>query len=264
MISAFLRCLFSILFIFTTSNLFSQDQKDEVRKDIFADEYKINLINNEADFFTGCINITDKNNNIVFNADSIYSRYNWDTLVDLNNDGSRELILDLGTGATMYDYNIFLIFDFSDSLLSPLVVHNAELKTDIDITPKILSHIRLSPSVMGAGYSFSLKYESRRLILENDIKESAVLKSLDTDSKEDLHLIKEYSEAFDECAEDSEVKIYYEAYIMQQKILGQEEKGWEFFNKHYKCKNKNKVKAELKENVDQSYSFLKQTEFKFY
>jgi len=252
-----------MFFIFTTSNLFSQNQKDEFRKNIFFDEYKISLINNETDFFTGCIHITDKNSNSVFEADSIYSRYNWDTLTDLNNDGSKELILDLSTGATMYDYNMYLIFDFKNKSFNPFEIHNADLVINVDEVPKIVSYVRMSPAVLGAGYTFSLMYDGSKFILEDDINKSKVLKSLDLKESDEYDFIKQYEEGFDECDNDSEVKIYYEAYLTQQMIIGQEEKGWELFEKHYKCKNKNSMREELKKTVEENYNYLKNADYKY-
>lgn len=258
-----MRCLVSLLFIFTTSNLFSQNQKEEFKKDIIVDEYKISLINSEADFFTGCINITDRNNNIVFNADSIFSRYNWDTLIDLNNDGSKELMLDLSTGVNMYDYNMYLIFDLKNNSFEPFEIHNADLVSNVDEVPKIISYVRMSPAVMGAGYTYSLNYDGDKLIMESDITKSKVLKSLDPLESDEFDFIKQYEEGFDECESDSEIKIYFEAYLIQQKILGQEDKGWKFFEKHYKCKDKKSLRAELKQTVEENYNYLKNADYKF-
>lgn len=252
-----------MFFIFSTSILFSQDQKDEIRKDILAGEYKISLINNETDFFTGCILITDRDNSPVFKADSIYSRYNWDTLIDLNNDGSKELILDLSTGVNMYDYNMYLIFDLKNKSFEPFEIHNADLVKDTDEVPKIISYVRMSPAVMGAGYTFSLKYDGNKFNLENDISKSKVLKSLDPLESDEFDFIRQYEEGFDECESDSEVKIYYEAYLIQQMILGQEEKGWMFFEEHYKCKNKKSMRAELKKTVEENYNYIMNADYKF-
>lgn len=232
-------------------------------KDFDAGEYRVFLTNREYDFFTGSIQIADKYNNTVFFADSIYSRYNWDTLIDLNNDGSKELILDLGTGATMYDYNMYLIFDFKNKSFEPFEIHNAELVTNVDVIPKIISYVRMSPAVMGAGYTFSLKYDGNKIILENDISKSKVLKSLDPIESDEFDFIRQYEEGFDECENDSEVKIYYEAYLTQQMILGQEEKGWKLFEKHYKCKNKKSMRMELKKTVEENYKYLRNADYKF-
>lgn len=252
-----------IIFVFLIPlNLIAQSDSIYERE-ITAGEYRVFLTNSEYDFFTGSIQIADKYNNTVFYADSFYSRYNRDTLIDLNNDGSKELILDLGTGATMYDYNMYLIFDLKNRSLDPFEIHNADLVTNTDEVPKIISYVRLSPAVMGAGYTYSLKYDGNKFILENDINKSKVLKSLDPIESEEFDFIKQYEEGFDECDNDSEVKIYYEAYLTQQKILGQEKKGWKFFEKYYKCKNKNSMREDLKKTVDENYNYLKNADYKF-
>lgn len=254
-----IKSLFVYLFPFT---LFSQS--DSVfEKDITAGEYRVYLTNNEYDFFTGSIQIADKYNNTVFYADSIYSRYNWDTLIDLNNDGSKELILDLSTGVNMYNYNMYMIFDLKKKSFEPFEIQNADIVLNIDEVPKIISYVRLSPAVMGAGYTYSLKYDGSKFILENDISKSEVLKSLDPKESDEFDFIRQYEEGFDECDSDSEIKIYYEAYLTQQKILGQEEKGWEFFDKHYKCKDKNTLRTELKKTVEENYNYLKNADYKF-
>jgi hypothetical protein len=255
-----MKFLIAGLFMLYSSEVCSQNNFE---KEITAGDYKIFLTNSEDDFFTGSIQIADKYNNTVFYADSAYTRYNWDTLIDLNNDGSKEFILDLGTGATMYDYNMYLIFDFTKNPGEPLEVHNANLMANVDDLPKIVSYVRLSPAALGAGYSFSLKYNDGKLILENNINDSKVLKGLETDDKEDLHLIEEYTKAFNECDNASEIKTYFEAYIMQQKILNQEEKGWKFFDKYYKCRDKREARATLKKITQEDYDFWYNSEYKF-
>ena len=250
-----LLCLTSLFILNSIS--FSQNQKGIFRKDFFTDNYKITIENNEVDFFTGSISVTDlSENKEVLTADSFYTRYNWDTLIDMNNDGSNEFILDLATGINMYNYNMYLIFDFKQDVSEPLEIHNSELEANVDVLPKIVSYVRLSPAVMGAGYSYSLKYENGNLVSDRDPKTSKVLKNLIPNGKDDLYLINEYAKGFDECGEASEVNIYYEAYITQLKITGNEKKGWRFFDKNYKCKDKGKIRKKLKKKVDSNYLHL--------
>lgn len=233
--------------------LFSQNQKGEFRKDIFIENYKISIVNKEVDYFTGGITVSDKlTNKDVFIADNIYTTYNSDTLIDLNNDGSKELIIDLATGATMYDYNMFLIFDFK-KVSEPFKVRNAELITGNNEQPKILSNVRLSPSALGAGYSYILKYENSEFVLDKDFTNSKALKDIAPVESDDLYLINEYKKEFNECSSDSDFKIYFEAKIIQQKFIGKEKNGWKFFDKYYRCKNKNVIKKELKKSVDENY-----------
>jgi len=248
--------IFNLIFLLILSFntiLFSQNQKGEFRKDIFIENYKISIVNKEVDYFTGGITVSDKlTNKDVFIADNIYTTYNSDTLIDLNNDGSKELIIDLATGATMYDYNMFLIFDFK-KVSEPFEVRNAELITGNNEQPKILSNVRLSPSALGAGYSYILKYENSEFVLDKDFTNSKALKDIAPVESDDLYLINEYKKEFNECSSDSDFKIYFEAKIIQQKFIGKEKNGWKFFDKYYRCKNKNVIKKELKKSVDENY-----------
>lgn len=232
-------------------------QSDSItQKEFFAGELKLILKYNENDFFSGSIEVFDRQNNSVFFQDKFYSGYVWDTLINLDGDPENEFILDLSTGVNMYDYNMYLIFDFTKSTAPLLEIHNAELVTGVDENPKITSYTRLSPAVMGAGYTAVFMYDNGSLIPVTDTQSSKVLKRYDSDGSSDLELIKEYGEAFDECAKDSEVQVYYLAYLIQEKLTGQESRGWKFFEKHYKCRNKNSVRNKLQEDLDNNYNLI--------
>lgn len=249
-------CFLSFFQIFVISIECVYAQDHIIEKEITADSYRIFLTYNDNSFFTGSAEIFDRYNNSVFYADSLYTHYNSDTVIDLNADGSRELILDLSTGATMYDYNMFLIFDLSKKHIEPFEIHNAQLVNGIDEQPKIESEVRLSPNYLGAGYAYSLKYEDGKMILETDPSESKVLKSLDLNERDILEQIEGYESETDVCSEESQIQVYYEAYITQKKILGQESEGWKFFDSHYKCKDKKKIKEDLKRIVYENYKYI--------
>lgn len=241
--------------------VYSQDSITE--KEIEADSYRLFLTVNENNFFTGSLEIFDKYNNSVFYADSFYSGYNGDTLIDMNNDGRKELILDLGTGALMYDYNMLLVFDFKNNKIDPFEIHNASLVTGVDDIPKIVSDIRMSPAYLGTGYSFSLKYDDNRIIPETDAKRSRVLADLIPDEKDILEQMKSYRKEIEECSEESYYQIFFEAYITQMKIAGNEKKGWKFFERHYKCRDIKAVRKSLTKSVKENYNAIIQENFKF-
>lgn len=117
-----------------------------------------------------------------------------------------------------------LIFDLLNHQKSivPFEIQNADLYTKTDDQPKFITNIRLSPSFLGAGYTNSLKYENGKLVLEDDMEKSKVLKRLYSDEIEEQYMIKDHKKELDECPEDGNILVYYEACIMQQKILGQE------------------------------------------
>ncbi|MBV6479994.1 MAG: hypothetical protein HGGPFJEG_02808 [Ignavibacteria bacterium] len=244
-------------------NLRAQNQDSIFTKEIEADSHRFFLTANDNNFFTGSLEVVDKYNNSVFYADSFYTRYNFDTLIDLNNDGRKELILNLGTGALMYDYNMFLIFDFSENKIEPFEIHNAQLAADAENKPKIVSDVRMSPGYLGTGYSFLLKYDNGKIIPETNANQSRVLANLIPDEKDMLGQMRDYSKEIDECGEESNYQIFFEAYITQMKIAGEEKRGWKFFEKYYNCSNKKAVKNSLKKSVSENYKAIVQENYKF-
>ncbi|HMQ70397.1 MAG TPA: hypothetical protein PKA90_15515 [Ignavibacteria bacterium] len=248
--------VFLIFFIILQSGKLSSRLNDLFEKEINAGDYRIFITYDEDNYFTGSIQVADKYNNTVFYADSFYTKYYKDTLTDLDQNGTKELVLDLGTGALMYDYNMLLIFDFGKKDIDPLEVHNAELVYSEDGIPEILSTVRLSPSVLGAGYSFDLKYKNGNLNLVSGNDSKAEVGKAPED--EDIwYPIDEYKKDNDECEEGSQFIVYFEAYLMQQKLQGDEEKGWAFFDKNYTCSDKETKRKDLKKLTDQTYSELK-------
>ncbi len=255
----------SLLVIFLISSLNAYSQKDSIfEKEIMANDFKIRLKNNPTSFFTGSILVTDRYSNSLFEADSVFTGFNRDTLIDLNNDGTDELILDLGTGATMYNYNMYLIFDFSKVKIEPFEVHNADLLADVNKIPKIVSSVRLSPAYLGAGYSCSYTYENGTLILETDPNTSSVLKNLTPSDDDYIELMDRFKSGSEECKDGKMYSVYFEGYIMQMKILNNESKGWEFFDKYYQCNDKKEVRADLKKKVDSTYDYLVNANLSFY
>lgn len=226
-----------------------------VSKDLSAGDYKISLVWNDSVFYSGKMNVLDsKSNSIVFTAESFYSGYNWDSLADLNNDGINEYILELETGDTRSDYNMYVIFDFTKSSQPLFKIHNAELVTKVDKSPAIVSNVRIGPPAMEAKYSYVVFYENGKLIPVTDPKESKVLKELVPYEEDYSGLISDYAKKSDVCGSNSEVKNYYAAYITQQKVVNNEDAGWKFFDKNYTCSDKENMKEVIKKIVDDNYS----------
>ncbi|MDQ3021810.1 MAG: hypothetical protein M3R36_14750 [Bacteroidota bacterium] len=245
------KILLTFIFCLNLSYLYSQ----VITKEISTDKYKITLTWNDSVFYSGGMVIQNNpDGNTVFSSDNFFSGYNSDRSVDLNNDGSNEYVLELGTGNTRSDYNMFLIFDFVKSAEPQFEVHNAELISNVDKVPEIVSNVRIGDPKMEAKYSYTLKYDNGKLILNKDIKQSKLLKELVPFEEDYMDLINEYSKSMNICDESSQVKNYYEAYSTQQKIVGNETEGWKFFDNNYKCENKNSIEEELKKSVEENYS----------
>lgn len=245
------------VFFISQTKLFSQNEKGEFRKDLFIGNYTFLITNSEVDYFTGSITITDRITNLeVFKADSFFTGFISDSLIDLDKNGTDELVLWLSTGATIYDFSMNLVFDF-DNIANPVQIQNAELLCNVDSIPKITSNVRLSPAFLGAGYSYSLKYDNGKLIADTNINKSKTLKLLAEKQDESISLITEYKSSEKNCENDNEYLVYFEAFITQQKIFGMESTGWEIFNKYYKCKNKKAVKKILQKAVNENFNIIK-------
>ena len=244
------------LFFISQTKLFSQNEKGEFRKDLFINNYTLLITNNEVDYFTGSITVTDRITNLeVFKADSFFTEFISDTLIDLDKNGAEELVLTLSTGMTIYDYSMILIFDIYN-IANPVQIQNAELLCNVDSIPKITSNVRLSPSFLSAGYTYSFKYDNGKLIADTNISKSKVLKLLAEKQNESISLITEYKSSEKNCENDNEYLVYFEAFITQQKIFGMESTGWEIFNKYYKCKNKKTAKKIIQKAVNENYNSI--------
>ena len=133
---------------------------------------------------------------------------------------------------------------------------HAEVISNVDKVPEIISNVRIGDPKMEAKYSYSLLYNDGKLNLNKNIKDSKVLKELVPFEEDYSDLINEYIKTSGECEAESRVGNYYEAYATQQKIVGNEDAGWNFFEKNYKCENKNSIETELKKSVENNYSII--------
>ncbi|MCB0726788.1 MAG: hypothetical protein R3A12_12280 [Ignavibacteria bacterium] len=244
---------------------YSQIYSQTVTKEITTDKYKIILTWNDSVFYSGGMviqNISD--GSTVYSADNFHSGYNSDKTHDLNKDGSHEYVLELATGQTRSDYNMILIFDFEKSHEPLSEVHNAEIIANVDKVSDILSNVRVGDPALEAKYVYPLIYDDGKVVLNKDTKDSKILKELVPYAEDYTELIDKYANSNDVCAEGSKVTAFYEAYIIQQKITGNEEEGWKFFDSNYKCDNKSSVKEEIKKSIEESYSNIDNPDnFKF-
>lgn len=261
-----MKIIFSILltlFLYTTSLYCQEDTVLYFEKDFKVDDYSILLKANNSDFFSGSISVIDKYNNSVFFREDIFTRYISDTLIDLDNNGTEEFILDLGTGVNAYDFNMLVIFDFSKGDQPLFEIHNAEIIAGIDSIPKIVSHIRFSPLYLGTGFDYSLRYNGEKLILENDPDSSKVLQSLDIKVEDFIENLTGFKDEMDECDSLTNYISFFEQYIFQKMLLDKEQEGWDFFNEYYTCANKNSARDELKESIKSLYKYLSEMDHSF-
>lgn len=255
--------IFASVILIQNDFSYSQDKGIFFEKEIITEDYKIKVTNRSDKFFSGTLAVSNNSGDTVFYSDQLFSRYVSDTLLDLNNDGIKELILDLGTGVNAYDFNMLVIFDLSKSSQPLFEIHNAEVKAGIDSIPKIVSHIRFSPLYLGTGYDYSLIYNGERLILETDPDFSKVLQSLDIIDENILNNMHGFKEELDECDKNNNFISFFEQYLLQKVLLKNVSKGWEFFEKNYNCPDKKKVRIELEEYLGIMIENLSKMEYKF-
>lgn len=254
------KILLAFIFIVNITYVHSQITTKEIQ----TDKYKITLTWNDSVFYSGGMVIhNNSDGSKVFSSDNFHSGYNSDKAIDLNNDGYNEFLLELETGSTRSDYNMYLIFDFTKGPEPQCEVHNSEVISNVDNVSEIVSNVRIGDPKMEAKYSYALRYNDGKLVLNKD-KDSKVLKELIPFAEDYTDLLNEYAKANNVCDENSNVKNYYEAYSTQQKIAGNESAGWDFFDSNYKCDDKDKTKEELKKSVEENYSKLNNPDnFKF-
>lgn len=234
---------------------FTQVYSQTVTKEIVTNKYKIILTWSDSIFYSGGMEIQNiSDGSTVYSADNFHSGYNSDKTHDLNKDGSHEFVLELATGQTRSDYNMVLIFDFDKSYEPLSEVHNAEVIANVDKVSDILSNVRVGDPALEAKYVYPLIYDNGKVVLNKDTQDSKILKELVPFAEDYTELIDKYANSNDVCAEGSKVTAFYEAYIIQQKITGNEDEGWKFFDANYKCENKNSVKDEMKKSIEESYT----------
>ena len=261
-----MKLFYIILFIlfFKTSSLYSQEDTTlYFEKDIRVDDYRIILKANNSDFFSGSISVIDKYNDTVFFREDIFTRFISDTLIDLDINGTKEFVLDLGTGVNAYDFNMLVIFDFKKSDQPLFEIHNAEIIAGTDSIPKIVSHIRFSPLYLGMGYDYSLRYIGNRLVLETDPDSSKVLQSLDVNDVDFIENLSGFKSEMDECDKLTNYISFFEQYIFQKMLLNKELEGWKFFDKYYTCPDKESARDDLKESIKHQYKYLSEMDHSF-
>lgn len=255
--------IFFILFVNTVKPYCQEDTTLYFEKDFNVNDYRIMLKANNSGFFSGSISVIDKYNNTVFFREDIFTRYISDTLIDLDNNGTKEFILDLGTGVNAYDFNMLVIFDFNKSNQPLFEIHNAEIIAGTDSIPKIVSHIRFSPLYLGTGYDYSLRYNGDRLVLETDPDSSKLLQSLDINDNDFLENLNGFKDEMDECDRLTNYISFFEQYVFQKMLLDKEQEGWDFFNKYYNCPDKESARDELKESMNSLYKYLSEMDHSF-
>ncbi|MCC7157981.1 MAG: hypothetical protein IT281_00420 [Ignavibacteria bacterium] len=230
--------------------------EDDSLKTVVINYYdiKVELNYNTQRFFNGSMKV-QKENIIVFAADSFFSDYSSHEIVDLDGNGKNELVLVLTEGASPYIYNRMLIFDITLGPEPKFTMQNADLIIKPKELPKIDCYARMSPSVMGLGYNWLVEYRDKKIKYykpKNEVWENMVLPDVES-TRENL---KQYKEGGFTCT-DANYFTFFEAVMIQSLISGDDYVGLDFFDKYYKCDDKNSALKELKSASNNSFGWIK-------
>lgn len=219
-------------------------------------EYDVNINTSSSDFFTGQFNIS-QNGKRLFSMDSSFSDYVEHKFIDLNGDGSKEMLLYLTEGASPYVFHYLYVFDRIRSAKPLYVLQNGELDTSVYGKPLLSVNSRMSPAVLGLWYSWFLKYEDNKLKYFKPVdSRSRVLGPDFVSIRENLDELNKNNQICDDFA----YNVFFEYVFITSKIAGEETAAERFFEENYKCENKTASLKQFKTTASENYSWIKDEE----
>jgi hypothetical protein len=246
-----------------------------LNKQIGLDKYKISLFSDTSkiskdkkSFWDIYLTIEDTTSHkITFNQgvfvalpekDSVFNR------VDLDNDGKQELIVIGSREMTSYTFQQGIIIDFKIKP-EPILIVNDPTIIKTNNVYLIKTEVRGSPSVLVFGYNYCLRYSSGKLQWEynENINSTNCMCRFDKNNEFipvknlDLMNIKK------SLCSSEEALPCFEMYLLNKILLGDESGGWDYFNKIYKCKDKDEKRESLKEALKEDLKNIKESDYKF-
>lgn len=249
-----------LLILLCSFSLFAQD--DSIRNISFKYyDYEFRLTSNNNQFFAGHLEV-NKDGIKIYQWDSNFTDYISHNIVDLDGDGSKELLLSLTEGASPYVYNVLYLFDIKKGIKPLYIMNNGELNLSKSNEPKIGGYSRMSPSVLGLGYIWLWEYKYGKLrLLKTDENPWKLL--LEPDEKSLLENLTQYEDFSEKCS-DGVYNTFFETLFIQYKIAGDDKSAEKFFKKHYKCPGKEKALEQVKNAAADTYSWLRdESNFKY-
>ncbi len=244
--------ILSVINVFSISTVYSQTDSI-VKTNIKYYDLDIEVTSNVSNYFTGNVTVRKKGVD-VYRMDSSFSSYIEHRFIDLNGDGSKELLLSLSEGASPYVFNMLYIFDVNKDVKPLFMAQNGDVDTTSGVTPKILVNARMSPSVMGLWYFWYLEYRNGKLVYwKPDEKNKTKLRPDIASIEYDL---KDYYKGKETC-EDNIYSVFFENVFIRYKLSGEDYLAEEFFNKNYKCEDKVKALKNYKSTASDTYSWIK-------
>lgn len=237
--------------IFLTGSLFSQD--DSIKNTSFSySDYLFNITSNSNHFYTGRLDVT-RNGKIEFSMDSVFTDYVEHNIIDMDDDGRKELLLSVSEGASPYVFSCMYIFDGVNGPKPQFFITNASLDTSLKEQPAINTFVRMSPAVMGLSYRWQLKYDNGSLRFKSPGKN---LFFYGPDYEEVSASLKEIWPGKVDC-EDYTYAAFFDYVFINSYISGKTAEAENFFNSEYKCPDKVSSLIRFKKTANETLSWLK-------
>lgn len=243
-----------ILTVFSALNMFTVFSQSDSIKSTFIKYYSldIEITYGQEGFFNGLISVY-KNGKKIYNMDSTFSDYMEHKTIDLDGNGSKELLLYLTDGASPYVFHNLYIFDIKRADKPVYMIQNGDIDTAIGKLPKIVGSSRMSPAFLGLWYNWLLDYKNNMLSLVKNDKKIRDRLSPDIGSiKENAD---EYYKSGNVC-DDYTYNIFFENVFICYKVTGESVKAEEFFYENYKCPNKVSNLTALKKTASDIYKWI--------
>ena len=254
MIRILLIAVLSVVF-FSAEGIYSFSKADTSFSYRYYD-YDVNISSSASEFFNGRLSISS-NGKVLFSMDSTFTDYVDHKFIDLNGDGSKEMLLYLTEGASPYIFHNLFIFDHKLSPKPLFILQNGEADTSIAEKPLLTVNLRQSPAILGLWYSWYLEYSDGKLMFIRPDKQRNAM--LEPDYKNIKLNLDELSRENQIC-DDFAYNVFFEHIFITAKISGTESKAERFFEENYKCKNKTEALIQMKNAAADTYSWIKDSE----
>jgi len=234
------------------ANLYSQD--DSIRNtSISYYDYVVKITSNHNRFYTGRLEVL-KNGKSEFSMDSVFSDYVEHNIIDMDGDGSKELLLILSEGASPYVFSSMYLFDAKKGAKPLYFITNASLDTNVNTLPAIGTFVRMSPSIMGFSYNWQMEYHNGKLRYKSpDGKTGAVFGPDYTELKASMKEI--WPQKVD--CDDYTYSVFFDYIFITSRISGEMTEAENFFNSEYKCPDKVSSLIRFKNTANETLNWIK-------
>ncbi len=215
--------------------------------------YDVNISSSDKEFFNGRLSVSEKGM-VLFSMDSSFTDYVEHKFIDLNGDGSNEMLLYLTEGASPYVFHNLYVFDQKKGATPIFLLQNGEVDTSVAGKPLLSVHLRMSPAILGLWYSWFVEYKDGKLsfVRPPDGRNQQL--------KADLESIKQNLDELNQnnlICDDFAYSVFFEYIFLTSKIAGNETEAERFFEENYKCENKIEALIRFKKYASDNYSWIK-------